>query len=83
MIGSCSPEQWVKVWKVDDWNTAKVRVEGKYPKITTWINGLKVCDFDGATLTTDKYEKQDIFEKLGPMVASRCRFTAAADGQSE
>ena len=66
MIGSWSPEQCVKVWKVNDWNTVKVRVEGKYSKITTWINGLKVYSFDGATVKTDKYEKQGIFENLGP-----------------
>lgn len=65
LIHSCTPEEWVKTWKVNDWNTAKVRVEGRYPMITTWINNLKVCEFDGAKATTDKYDKEGIFKQLG------------------
>ena len=29
LIHSCKPDAWVKAWKVNDWNTARVRVEGK------------------------------------------------------
>ncbi len=65
LIHSCTPQAWVGAWKVNDWNTAKVRITGKYPRITTWINGLKVCEFDGASATTDRYDKAGIFEKLG------------------
>ncbi|HIM28829.1 MAG TPA: DUF1080 domain-containing protein [Planctomycetes bacterium] len=65
LIHSCTPMEWVKAWKLNDWNTARVRVEGKYPKISTWINGLKVCEFDGATATTPQYDKESIFKKLG------------------
>ena len=65
LIHSCTAKEWIEVWKLNDWNTAKVRVEGKYPKITTWINGLKVCEFDGATAATAQYDKEGIFEKLG------------------
>lgn len=31
--------------------TAGIRCVGKYPQITTWINGLKVCHFNGETCT--------------------------------
>lgn len=65
LIHSCTPEAWVKAWKVNDWNTAKVRIEGKYPRITTWINGLKVCEFDGEKAKTEKYDREGILEKLG------------------
>lgn len=65
LIYSCTPEQWVTAWKVNDWNTAKVRCVGKYPKITSWINGVKVCEFDGASATTERYDKESVFEKLG------------------
>ena len=65
LIYSCTPQEWRATWKLGGWNTAKVRVEGKYPKITTWINGVKVCAFDGATATTDRYDKKGIFDMLG------------------
>ena len=62
---ACEPAAWLKAWKLNDWNTARVRVEGQYPLITTWINGLKVCVFDGASASTPKYDKEGVFEKLG------------------
>jgi hypothetical protein len=61
---TCTPEEWLKTWKINDWNTAHCRVEGKYPKITTWINGLKVCEFDGATSNAARYDKQKVLEQL-------------------
>jgi len=62
---SCTPEQWLKVWKVNDWNTAKVRCVGKYPTITTWINGLKVNVFNGETSNVGKYDKEKVQKTLG------------------
>jgi len=56
-ISSCLPAEWLKAWKINDWNTAKVRCVGADPKITTWINGVKVCEFDGATSTNEAYKK--------------------------
>jgi hypothetical protein len=39
--------------------------DGKYAHIKTTINDLAVCEFDGATATTDKYEKDKVVEQLG------------------
>lgn len=49
-----------KIWKQDDWNTLKVRCVGEVPKITTWINGTKVMEMDGATYAARglKHEKK-------------------------
>ena len=65
LIHSCKPQEWIDAWRLNDWNTARVRVEGKYPKITTWINGIKVCVFDGGASQADRYDKEGIFQKLG------------------
>ncbi len=65
LLHSCTPDEWLKAWKINDWNTAKVRVEGKFPRITTWINGLKVCEFDGASANTERYDKEKIAGLLG------------------
>ena len=71
LVRSCTAADWVKAWKLDDWNTAKVRVEGKFPKITTWINDLEVCVFDGATAEVKRegrstYDKEKVLAQLGP-----------------
>ena len=33
-----------KVWKVDDWNSFRVRMEGDVPHITLWVNGVQMWD---------------------------------------
>lgn len=65
LVSACSPEEWIKTWKIGDWNTARCLVTGKYAKITTWINDLKVCEFDGETSNADKYDKDKVIEQLG------------------
>ncbi len=62
---SITGDDWVHVWKVNDWNTAKVRVVGSPPKITTWINSLKVSEFDAAEFEDPKYDRDKVSELLG------------------
>jgi hypothetical protein len=62
---SIGGEDWAKTWKVNDWNTAKVRMVGSPPKITTWINGVKISEFDGNTFDGPRYDKAKVAETLG------------------
>ncbi|MFP6603318.1 MAG: DUF1080 domain-containing protein [Pirellulaceae bacterium] len=62
---SCTPQAWVKAWKIDGWNTARVLVQGEHPRIVTWINGLKVCEFDGSSAKTERYDKNFVRQTLG------------------
>jgi len=55
LISSCTPEAWVRAWKVNQWNTAHVVVSGDDPRIVTYINGVKINEFDGAKTTNEKY----------------------------
>lgn len=63
---SISGEDWVKLWKLNDWNTAKIRVVGNPPVVTTWINGQKVSHFDGNTYDGPGYDKTQVSKTLGP-----------------
>ncbi|MBN1275122.1 VCBS repeat-containing protein [Candidatus Woesearchaeota archaeon] len=38
-------DAWSYIWKEHDWNQFRVRVEGNPVKITTWINGWKVHEY--------------------------------------
>jgi hypothetical protein len=62
---TCTPEQWVKAWRVKGWNKARIRCTGKYPQITTWINDLKVCHWNGETCPLPEYDKEKVFKILG------------------
>lgn len=33
-----------KVWKPDDWNTFRIRMEGAVPRITLWVNDVQMWD---------------------------------------
>ncbi|HEX5105831.1 MAG TPA: DUF1080 domain-containing protein [Pirellulaceae bacterium] len=65
LVSACTPEEWIKAWKIDDWNTARVIVSGKYAHITTYLNDQQVCVFDGSTSTAAKYDKDKVVEQLG------------------
>ena len=61
-----SGARWVNAWKVGDWNTARLRVVGSPPQITTWINGVKVNEFNGVTFPGKGYDKVAVAKLLGP-----------------
>jgi len=62
---TCTPEEWVKAWRIEAWNKGHIRCVGKYPQITTWINDLKVCHFNGETCPLPEYDKEKVFSLLG------------------
>jgi hypothetical protein len=62
---TCTAEQWLKAWRVKGWNSARVLCVGKYPQITTWVNDLKVCHWNGETCALPEYNKERVFEILG------------------
>ena len=70
LVRSCTAQEWIQTWKLGDWNTARVRVEGKYPKITTWINEREICVFDGANAKVlrdgrQTYDREKVLSQLG------------------
>jgi hypothetical protein len=62
---TCTAEAWLRAWRVNQWNTARIRCVGKYPKVTTWINDLKVCHFNGETSAHPGYDKDRVLKILG------------------
>jgi Domain of Unknown Function (DUF1080) len=58
-------EEFVRVWRLNDWNQFRIRCVGLMPVITTWINGLKISALDTAKLDIPGYDAEAIFERLG------------------
>ena len=65
LLYSATAEQFLATWKIGKWNTLRIRCVGEYPRITTWINNVKMADFDGATCPQPDYKKEDILKQLG------------------
>ena len=61
----CEPEAFHRAWKVNDWNQARIRCVGKHPRVSTWVNGVKLCDWNGDTCTLPGYDKDHVFSRLG------------------
>jgi hypothetical protein len=65
VVATCTGEEFVNAWKIDEFNRVKVRCTGKYPKITTWINDLRVCEWDAETFKHPQYDKEKVLQAIG------------------
>jgi len=65
LVYHCTPEVWKKTWKIGKWNTLRIRCTGKYPRITTWMNNVKIMEFDGETCPSPRYRKEEFAETFG------------------
>lgn len=66
---AATAEEFLKVWRFGEWNTLCVRVEGRSPRVTTWINGLKIAELDMATLQAPNYDAEAVAACLGGHIA--------------
>lgn len=58
-------DDFVRAWHPGTWNTMKIRCVCRLPKISSWVNGTRMCDFDAATLKAQDYNKDRVGELLG------------------
>ena len=58
-------DAFLKVWKWGQWNTIKVRCEGRIPKLTTWVNGLKIAVLDLNAIEWENYDKEACARMMG------------------
>ena len=58
-------QDFLDVWKWDDWNEIRIRCVGALPIITTWVNGLKIAELDTATLDSPDYDPDAVLALLG------------------
>jgi len=58
-------EDFLNVWRWDDWNELRIRCVGAMPVITTWVNGLKIAELDTAALEAPNYNAEAVAALLG------------------
>jgi len=63
---SCTSDEFRKAWRTNDWNTFRIRVVGHLPRITTWINDVKICECDTAKIEWRHYRPDAVKKLLGP-----------------
>jgi hypothetical protein len=62
---AATPQDFLDVWKFDDWNAFRIRIVGVQPVVTTWVNDLKVAEIDLSTMESPNYDAQAASECLG------------------
>ncbi|MEV0601823.1 DUF1080 domain-containing protein [Streptomyces sp. NPDC050315] len=65
LIRSAEVEEFLDVWRWNDWNEFRIRCVGARPTVTTWINGLLVAEIDMATLDAPHYDADAVHDLLG------------------
>ncbi len=63
---SCTSDEFRKAWRMNDWNTFRIRVVGHLPRITSWINDVKICECDTAKIEWPYYHPEAVKKLLGP-----------------
>lgn len=62
---AASFEDFLKTWRINEWNRFRIRCIGRLPVITTWINRTKVCELDTATMQAKGYNAEAVARRLG------------------
>ncbi len=63
---AATSDDFRRAWRMNDWNTLRIRVVGDLPRITTWINDVKICECDTAAIEHADYDAAGVKELLGP-----------------
>jgi hypothetical protein len=58
-------EDFHRAWHMNDWNTFRIRVVGALPRITVWINEVKICECDTAKIEHPDYVPADVQKLIG------------------
>jgi len=61
---SATGEEFLSIWKWDDWNEFRICVKGASPRITVYINDMKISQVDTATMEHPSYDADAILELL-------------------
>ena len=62
---AATDEDFRRAWHMNDWNTFRIRVVGTLPRITVWINDVKICECDTAAIEHPDYDPAAVKELLG------------------
>lgn len=57
LTNKISGDEFLKLWNWNDWNEFRVVCTGRFPKLSTYINGVLVASIDMAAVDSPKFDK--------------------------
>ena len=62
---AASADDFRKAWHMNDWNRFRIRVVGALPRITVWINEVKISECNTAAIQHPNYDPAAVKQLLG------------------
>lgn len=62
---AASSAEFLAAWRWGDWNELTVRCAGRYPVLTTWVNGVLVYELDTGAIDHPTYDREAVADLLG------------------
>lgn len=62
---AATDEDFRRAWHLNDWNRFRIRVVGAVPRITVWINDVKICECDTAAIQHPDFNPVDVQKLIG------------------
>ena len=53
-----SPQEFIRLWKWNEWNAFRLVCRGKLPVLTTYINDVKVTSIDMSRVESPKFDRE-------------------------
>ena len=61
----CDVKEFLAKWRVNEWNHFRIRCVGELPRLTTWVNGVKVAELDLAKLKHELWQPERVRAAIG------------------
>ena len=58
-------DEFLAVWRWNDWNELTVRCVGNLPTVTSWVNKVKVAEIDLSQVEAPNFRPEDVAAALG------------------
>jgi Domain of Unknown Function (DUF1080) len=62
---AASAAEFLRAWRWGEWNEMTIRCLGRYPVLTTWVNGVRLYELDAGTLSHPRYDRDEVAGLLG------------------
>ena len=62
---AATDEDFRRAWRMNDWNRFRIRVVGAMPRITVWINDVRICECDTAAIQHPDFNPVEAQKLIG------------------
>jgi hypothetical protein len=65
LSSAATAAEFFAAWRWGDWNEMSVQCVGRYPVLTSWVNGVRLYELDTGTIRHPGYDREAVAALLG------------------